>query len=146
MLSMGWGELGVPLDFQGRGLRAVLGSADRPTLRERCLPCPNPLFPTLTGGPRWKPASTSGSAPIPRPSGSRLTPSSIFTNALRDDLLGKVAIDIPNAAARSPDCGGLLVQRGNPTRTVVTDGDQTVRLTRSYQARPTGGAGLSPYR
>lgn len=52
----------------------------------------------------------------------------------------------PNAAARSPDCGGLLVQRGNPTRTVVTDGDQTVRLTRSYQTRPASGAGLSPYR
>jgi len=54
----------------------------------------------------------------------------LHLNALRDDLLGKVAIDIPNAAARSPDCGGLLVQRGNPTCTVVTDGDQTVRLTR----------------
>lgn len=67
-------------------------------------------------------------------------------DALRADLLGEVATEVPAGLNRCPACGEALVARGSHPRTVVTHGDQTVRLTRSYQTCPACGAGLFPPR
>lgn len=43
-----------------------------------------------------------------------------------------------------PECGAGLEARGSHTRTLVTEHDQTIELTRSYATCPQCGAGLFP--
>lgn len=63
--------------------------------------------------------------------------------AVRAGLL--VALAGEDAATpRCPDCGGQLVRRGTHTRTLWTQGDRPVALTRSYATCPACGTGLSP--
>jgi hypothetical protein len=64
---------------------------------------------------------------------------------LRAQLLGEVMPDT-EVAATCPTCGHLLQARGAHDRTLVTDGDDTVTLTRSYQTCPVCGTGLFPPR
>lgn len=45
-----------------------------------------------------------------------------------------------------PDCGGRLVRRGTDTRTLWTQGDRPVALTRSYATCPARGTGRFPPR
>jgi ribosomal protein S27AE len=45
---------------------------------------------------------------------------------------------------RCPQCGTLLTAQGTPTRTLVTEHDQTIELSRSYATCPQCGAGLFP--
>lgn len=67
-------------------------------------------------------------------------------DALRASLLGEVVADAPGALTGCPHCGGALVHRGRRTRTVVTQGNHAVPLTRLYQTCPACGAGLFPPR
>ena len=62
--------------------------------------------------------------------------------ALLADVAGAAAPDV----ARCPTCGGPLVARGTRPRTLVTDGDAAVPLTRRYATCPVCGTGLSPPR
>lgn len=50
----------------------------------------------------------------------------------------------PEARPRCPDCGAALGVRGSHERTVVVQGDQALRLRRSYAVCPACGAGLFP--
>jgi YgiT-type zinc finger domain-containing protein len=45
---------------------------------------------------------------------------------------------------RCPECGGALEARGERTRAVTVQGDQTVRLRRGYGVCPGCGAGVFP--
>lgn len=64
----------------------------------------------------------------------------------RADLLAEVAVDLPEEAERCPDCGERLARRGERTRTLRTQGDATLELTRPYLGCPACGAGLFPPR
>ncbi len=65
-------------------------------------------------------------------------------HAARAGLLAEVAVDIPDDAARCPTCGTLLVRRGERTRTLRTQGDALLELTRAYRWCPACDAGISP--
>lgn len=64
--------------------------------------------------------------------------------ALRAELLGELATETPVTAEPCPHCGGPLIQRGTHTRSIVTQGDQPVPLTRAYATCPACGDGLFP--
>lgn len=63
--------------------------------------------------------------------------------AVRAALLAEV-IGADEAEPRCPDCGGRLVRRGRRSRTLVTQGDETVELLRTYATCPVCGTGLFP--
>lgn len=65
-------------------------------------------------------------------------------HAARAELLAEVAADAPDDAARCPDCGGRLVGRGTRTRTLRTQGDTSLSLTRAYAWCPACAAGVFP--
>jgi len=46
----------------------------------------------------------------------------------------------------NPACGQVLEARGSETRSLTTEGDQTITLTRSYAHCPSCGTGLFPPR
>lgn len=60
------------------------------------------------------------------------------------EMHGDVATDVLEAVGQCPHCGGALVSRDTHSRTLVTQGDLPVRLTRPNQTCPTCGTGLSP--
>ncbi|MBA2556227.1 MAG: zinc ribbon domain-containing protein [Chloroflexi bacterium] len=64
--------------------------------------------------------------------------------AARAALLAEVAGDGEADDARCPTCGGPLVTRGQRARTLVTDGDATLPLTRADATCPACGTGLFP--
>lgn len=66
--------------------------------------------------------------------------------AARAALLAEVAVDVEADDVRCPTCGGPLVTRGQRARTLVTDGDATLPLTRAYATCPACGTGLFPPR
>jgi ribosomal protein S27AE len=67
---------------------------------------------------------------------------------LQDTALTSPRADLPtlNEAERPrcPQCGVLLMAQGTQTRTLVTEHDQSLELTRSYATCPQCGAGLFP--
>jgi hypothetical protein len=65
---------------------------------------------------------------------------------LRTGLLGDLAADAPAGAERCLDCGEALVRRGDRPRTLRTQGEQALTLTRPYASCPACGAGLFPPR
>ena len=67
-------------------------------------------------------------------------------SAARAELLAEVAADLPDADARCPACGTRLVRRGERTRTLRSQGDAPLALTRSYCWCPACDAGISPPR
>jgi hypothetical protein len=64
----------------------------------------------------------------------------------RAALLAEVASDVPQDAARCPDCGAPLVGRGARTRTLRTAGDAPLEVTRAYRWCPACEVGLFPPR
>jgi len=64
----------------------------------------------------------------------------------RAELLAEVAADVPEEEERCPDCGERLARRGDRTRTLRTQGDAPLELTRPYLRCPACGAGLFPPR
>ena len=64
--------------------------------------------------------------------------------AARAALLADVASDVVPGVERCPTCGGPLVARGTRRRTLITDGDAAVLLTRPYATCPVCGTGLFP--
>jgi len=66
--------------------------------------------------------------------------------AVRADLLAELAGEDAAVAGRCPDCGAPLVRRGAHTRTLWTQGERPVAVTRSYATCPACGAGLFPPR
>lgn len=67
-------------------------------------------------------------------------------DVLRAAVLGEVVVDTPDGAMPCPACGGRLVGRGRRTRTLLTDGDVEVPLSRPYATCRTCGTGLFPLR
>mgnify|MGYP000474587671 CR=1 FL=1 len=62
----------------------------------------------------------------------------------RAELLADVAAAVPEADARCPDCGAPMARRGERTRTLRTEGDAALTLTRAYLTCPACGRGLFP--
>lgn len=62
---------------------------------------------------------------------------------LRAQLLGEV-VTATEVAASCPACGHTLQDRGTRTRTLITDGDEEIPLTRAYQVCLACGSGLFP--
>ena len=72
---------------------------------------------------------------------------------LRAQMLADLAVSSPSAdlprlseseRPLCPACGVRLAAQGDHTRTLVTEHDQTIALTRSYATCPQCGAGLFP--
>lgn len=72
---------------------------------------------------------------------------------LRAQMLEDLALSSPSAdlptmreaeRPRCSACGSVLEAQGKQTRTLVTEHDQTVELSRSYATCPQCGAGLFP--
>lgn len=67
---------------------------------------------------------------------------------LEDLALSSPSADLPTMSAadrpRCAACGAVLEAQGQQTRTLVTEHDQTVELSRSYATCPECGAGLFP--
>lgn len=67
---------------------------------------------------------------------------------LQDTALTSPSADLPTMSEterpRCPQCGVLLTAQGSQTRTLATEHDQTIELTRSYATCPQCGAGLFP--
>ena len=64
----------------------------------------------------------------------------------RADLLAQLAMDVPEDAERCSECGGRLTREGTRTRTLRTQGDAPLDLTRAYLRCPVCEAGLFPPR
>lgn len=64
---------------------------------------------------------------------------------LRAQLLGEMVTDI-DVPSTCPTCGHALQSRGMHDRTIVTDSDEAITLTRSYQTCPVCETGLFPPR
>ena len=65
----------------------------------------------------------------------------------RAGLLADLAGDaVADAEERCPDCGDRLARRGSRTRTLRTQGEASLPLTRSYLTCSACGAGLFPPR
>jgi YgiT-type zinc finger domain-containing protein len=62
--------------------------------------------------------------------------------------MASTAADVASTQAqerpRCPTCGGMLQERGKQVRKLVTYGEQSVQLTRSYGYCPTCGVGFFP--
>lgn len=69
---------------------------------------------------------------------------------LQDTALSSPSADLPTMAPSErptcSTCGAPLTAQGSQTRTLVTEHDQTIELTRSYATCPQCGAGLFPPR
>jgi NMD protein affecting ribosome stability and mRNA decay len=69
---------------------------------------------------------------------------------LQDTALTSSNADLPTMSEaerpRYPECGVRLEAQGTPIRTLVTEHDQTIELSRSYATCPQCGAGLFPPR
>jgi len=69
---------------------------------------------------------------------------------LQDAALTSPSADLPtmneSERPRYLQCGRVLRAQGTETRTLVTEHDQTIELTRSYATCPQCGAGLFPPR
>ena len=67
---------------------------------------------------------------------------------LEDAALASAAADLSQAVATErptcPECGGVLVGRGQPTRELTTHAEQTLHLKRSYAVCPHCQRGLFP--
>lgn len=72
---------------------------------------------------------------------------------LRAQMLEDLALSSPRAdlprlceaeRPRCSACGALLAAQGRQTRTLVTEHDQTIKLSRSYATCPDCGAGFFP--
>jgi hypothetical protein len=67
---------------------------------------------------------------------------------LQDLALSSPSADLPNMSESErplcPACGMQLEAQGDQTRTLLTEHDQTVALSRSYATCPQCGAGLFP--
>jgi ribosomal protein S27AE len=70
---------------------------------------------------------------------------------LRSQMLQDTALTSPSAnlpmmneteRPRCPHCGSLLTAQGSAARTLVTEHDQTIELSRNYATCPQCGAGL----
>jgi YgiT-type zinc finger domain-containing protein len=89
---------------------------------------------------RWRRAHPDATlTEIERALDERLAPA-------RAALLAEVAGDAPDDEERCPACGGRLVRRGERTRTLRTQGDAALEVTRAYLSCPACGAGVSPPR
>lgn len=66
--------------------------------------------------------------------------------AVRAGLLADLAGTGDAPDPHCPDCGVRLVRRGTQTRTLWTQGEEPVALTRSYATCPACGGGLFPPR
>lgn len=64
--------------------------------------------------------------------------------AVRAGLLAAIVGTDDDPDAACPDCGNRLIRRGTHTRTLWTQGDVPVALTRSYATCPACKAGLFP--
>jgi predicted RNA-binding Zn-ribbon protein involved in translation (DUF1610 family) len=69
---------------------------------------------------------------------------------VEDTALASTSTDVgaleETTRPRCPDCGPVLVERGQYERTITIRGNQPVRLRRSYAVCPTCGVGLFPPR
>ena len=67
---------------------------------------------------------------------------------LEDAALASAAADLSQAVEAErptcPECGGVLVGRGHPTRELTTHAEQTLHLKRSYAVCPHCQRGLFP--
>ena len=63
---------------------------------------------------------------------------------VRAELLAEVAVAGADELATCPSCGTTLSRRGAHERTLVTDGDEALTLSRSYATCPACGGGLFP--
>jgi uncharacterized protein with PIN domain len=67
---------------------------------------------------------------------------------LQDLALSSPSVDLPtmpeSKRPRCSACGARLEAQGKQTRTLVTEHDQTIALSRSYALCPECGAGLFP--
>lgn len=63
---------------------------------------------------------------------------------LEDLALASAAEATAAAPGACPECGQALQRRGMQTRTLTVQGDQPVRLRRSYAVCPACGTGLFP--
>lgn len=65
-------------------------------------------------------------------------------DAVRADLVRELAVTGAAAVEVCPACGASLVQRGTRERTLITEGDEPLRLQRVYATCPACGSGLFP--
>jgi hypothetical protein len=63
---------------------------------------------------------------------------------LRAEVLAETATATGNDVGTCPQCGTALVHRGDRERTLLTDGDEPLMLSRSYATCPACGCGLFP--
>lgn len=63
---------------------------------------------------------------------------------LRADVLAESAPGTSDDLGTCPHCGSALARRGERERTLITDGDEPLTLSRSYASCPTCGSGLFP--
>ena len=63
---------------------------------------------------------------------------------LRADVLAETAMITTNDVETCPSCGEALIRRGEHERTLITDGDEPLTLSRSYATCPACGSGLFP--
>jgi ribosomal protein S27AE len=70
------------------------------------------------------------------------------TQMLQDLALSSPSVDVPTLPASErptcPTCGVRLEAQGTQVRTLLTEHDQTIELTRSYVTCPQCGAGFFP--
>src|SRR5215216_4387988 len=108
---------------------------------------PAMMADVLAGMREWRTAHPSATfAEIEAAVDERL--SRVRARMLEDAALATTATQLAGQAAaarpRCPACGAPLEARGQPTRTVQTQGGQAVRLRHSYATCPGCGAGLFP--
>ena len=70
----------------------------------------------------------------------------LLEEAALSSPVANLATQAPGARPGCPSCGTTLVDRGRQERTVIVEGNQTIRLRRSYGMCPACGAGLFPPR
>ena len=97
-----------------------------------------------SAGPNWRPISRRGDAHPEATLTELETAIDTRLQALRADVLGGLATDLPEQAGSCPRCGGTVVARGTRVRRVVTRGDQPIAPTRPYQTCPACTGGCFP--
>lgn len=63
---------------------------------------------------------------------------------LRAALLAETAMATTDDGGVCPQCGTVLVRRGERKRTLLTDGNESLTLARTYATCPACGSGLFP--
>lgn len=64
---------------------------------------------------------------------------------MRAEVLAETAMATDNEAVGTcPQCGMALIHRGARERTLITDGDEPLTLSRTYATCPACGSGLFP--